>query len=39
MSNNGKGDKPRPKSVDAKTWAENYDRIFKKDKKKKKTNS
>jgi hypothetical protein len=29
MSQNGKGSCPRPKSVDAKTWAKNYDRIFK----------
>lgn len=30
MSENGKGSKPRPKSVDQKTWGDNYDRIFKK---------
>jgi len=30
MSQNGKGDKPRPKTIDSKTWCENYDRIFKK---------
>lgn len=30
MSQNGKGSKRRPKSVDQKTWADNYDRIFKK---------
>jgi hypothetical protein len=29
MSQNGKGSKPRPKSVDQKTWEKNYDRIFK----------
>jgi len=29
MSQNGKGSKPRPKTVDQKTWANNYDRIFK----------
>lgn len=29
MSQNGKGSRPRPKSVDQKTWAKNYDRIFK----------
>lgn len=29
MSQNGKGSKPRPKSVDQKTWDKNYDRIFK----------
>jgi len=34
MSQNGKGDKPRPKTVDSKTWSENYDRIFKKSSKK-----
>jgi hypothetical protein len=28
MSQNGKGSKPRPKSVDQKTWEKNYDRIF-----------
>jgi hypothetical protein len=28
MSQNGKGDKRRPKSVDYKTWEKNYDRIF-----------
>lgn len=30
MSQNGKGSKPRPKTVDQKTWDNNYDRIFKK---------
>ena len=30
MSQNGKGSKPRPKSVDQQTWDRNYDRIFKK---------
>jgi hypothetical protein len=29
MSQNGKGDSPRPKSVDPATWAKNYERIFK----------
>jgi|688.fasta_scaffold843398_3 hypothetical protein len=29
MSQNGKGDKRRPKSVDQKTWDKNWDRIFK----------
>jgi len=29
MSQNGKGSKPRPKSVDQQTWTKNYDRIFK----------
>lgn len=28
MSQNGKGSKPRPKSVDLKTWAKNWDQIF-----------
>ena len=32
MSQNGKGDKPRPKGVDYNTWSNNYDRIFKKGK-------
>ena len=32
MSQNGKGDKQRPKSVSNKTWAENYERIFRKKK-------
>jgi len=32
---NGKGDKPRPKSVDYKTWCVNYEKIFKKKKVKK----
>lgn len=27
---NGKGDKPRKKSVDEKTWEKNWNRIFKK---------
>jgi hypothetical protein len=30
MSQNGKGDKRRPKSVDYKTWEKNYEQIFKK---------
>lgn len=29
MSQNGKGSKQRPKSVDQKTWDKNYERIFK----------
>lgn len=29
MSQNGKGDKRRPKSIDQKTWSQNWDRIFK----------
>jgi len=28
MSQNGKGSKRRPKSVDQKTWDKNYERIF-----------
>jgi hypothetical protein len=28
MSQNGKGDKRRPKSVDYKTWEKNYENIF-----------
>jgi hypothetical protein len=32
MSQNGKGDKPRPKGVDYNTWSKNYDRIFRKKK-------
>jgi hypothetical protein len=32
MSQNGKGDKPRPKGVDYSTWSKNYDRIFRKKK-------
>lgn len=36
MSQNGKGDKRRPKSVDSATWQKNWEQIFgKKDKKKK----
>jgi hypothetical protein len=35
MSQNGKGSKPRPKSVDYKTWERNYERIFRKKGKKK----
>lgn len=30
MSQNGKGSKRRPKSIDQKTWDDNYDRIFRK---------
>lgn len=37
MSQNGKGSRPRPKSVDYKTWEKNYDRIFKKETKSKKS--
>jgi hypothetical protein len=29
MGQNGKGSASRPKSVDNKTWAKNYERIFK----------
>jgi len=32
MSQNGKGDKRRPKSVNYKTWEKNYERIFRKKK-------
>lgn len=35
MSQNGKGSQPRPKTIDQKTWAKNYDRIFRKIKKRK----
>ena len=35
MSQNGKGDKRRPKSVTYKTWEKNYERIFGKKKTKK----
>jgi hypothetical protein len=37
MSQNGKGDKRRPKSVDYNMWSKNYERIFRK-KKNEKTN-
>ena len=33
MSENGKGSKKRPRSVDQETWDKNYERIFKKSKK------
>lgn len=36
MSQNGKGSRTRPKTIDQKTWAKNYDRIFKQNKSKKK---
>ena len=32
MSQNGKGSKPRPKSVNQKTWEKNYERIFRHEK-------
>jgi hypothetical protein len=32
MGQNGKGSKPRPKSVDQKTWEKNYERIFRHEK-------
>jgi hypothetical protein len=35
MSQNGKGDKRRPKSVDYNTWSKNYENIFGKKEKKK----
>lgn len=28
MSQNGKGDKRRPKSINYKTWEKNYEKIF-----------
>lgn len=28
MSENGKGSKRRPKSIDYKTWEKNYEKIF-----------
>ena len=28
MSQNGKGDKRRPRSIDYKIWSKNYDKIF-----------
>lgn len=37
MSQNGKGSKRRPKSIDYKTWSKNYDKIFKKKKSRPKT--
>jgi hypothetical protein len=33
MSENGKGSKKRPRSVDQETWDKNYERIFRKNKK------
>jgi len=33
MSDGGKGSSPRPYSVDQQTFGDNWDRIFKKDKK------
>ena len=30
MSENGKGSKKRPRSVDQETWDKNYERIFRK---------
>lgn len=32
MSQNGKGSRNRPRTVDQKTWERNWDRIFKKPK-------
>ena len=32
MTQNGKGDKPRPIFVDSKTWENNWNKIFKKKK-------
>jgi hypothetical protein len=34
MSQNGKGDKNRPKNISYNTWSENYDKIFRKQNKK-----
>ena len=28
MTQNGKGDKRRPKNIDYKTWEKNYEKIF-----------
>lgn len=39
MSQNGKGSKRRPKSIDQKTWEKNYERIFKKQTKSKKSSN
>lgn len=36
MSQNGKGDKRRPKNVSYEIWVKNYEKIFGKPKKKKK---
>lgn len=36
MTQNGKGDKPRPKSVSSDQWSKNWQLIFGKKKKKKK---
>lgn len=36
MSQNGKGSRQRPKTVDQKTWDKNYERIFGKKESKKK---
>lgn len=36
MSQNGKGSRTRPKSVDYKTWSKNYEKIFPKRHKKRK---
>ena len=34
MSQNGKGDKPRPMCIDSKTWDKNWNQIFRKKNKK-----
>jgi hypothetical protein len=34
MTQNGKGDKRRPKNIDYKTWGKNYEKIFGKKQKK-----
>lgn len=38
MSQNGKGSRQRPKSIDQKTWDKNYERIFGKKSKQKPKN-
>lgn len=39
MSQNGKGDKPRPKSVSTKVWEKNWEKIFGKKKNNEKNNN
>lgn len=38
MSQNGKGDKPRPMLIDSKTWDKNWNQIFRKKKSEKNRN-
>jgi uncharacterized membrane protein len=38
MSQNGKGDKRRPRSINYKTWEKNWNQIFKKEKRTKQNN-